>query len=417
MRMVEDGLGAKIEGLEREMAEMRLEMRELRATMGQMLVLLSQFTTANVASSALVASASVIPGMWENKATTHGSDPTDAEDAAYVRDEQDRGEIKPMMEDMNCGASAPYEDHENEEVDERASGTYDLPVELWMHILGFVARQQRNPEGQVCIFASLSSVLLASRFWRKLGLASVGAYILPPTKPKKLIRRCLPFIFASCPNLKELCLRNCPVVDSMLTDIPEGLASLDCGFTQITDASIEYLPFSLKAIYLSNTAVTDKGVVELPPSIEVLSLQETSITSHQFHRIKHKFPQLKTLYLSALKKLVPTSRLPPSLQKLSLHPGHVPDERKRFMYNDKCLEDIGLLRHLTRLNLFHVNLSNEGMRKLKDLGLVSLQIVGGMFEDEGLAFLPASLVSLRVSRAKGVTDVGLLSISLLPWSD
>jgi len=152
------------------------------------------------------------------------------------------------------------------------------------------------------------------------------------------------------------------------------------------------------------------GVVELPPSIEVLSLQETSITSHQFHRIKHKFPQLKTLYLSALKKLVPTSRLPPSLQKLSLHPGHVPDERKRFMYNDKCLEDIGLLRHLTRLNLFHVNLSNEGMRKLKDLGLVSLQIVGGMFEDEGLAFLPASLVSLRVSRAKGVTDVGLLSI-------
>lgn len=165
---MEDGLGAKIEGLEREMAEMRLEMRELRATMGQMLVLLSQFTTASVASSALVASASVIPGMWENKATTHGSDPTDAEDAAYVRDEQDRGEIKPMMEDMNCGASAPYEDHENEEVDERASGTYDLPVELWMHILGFVARQQRNPEGQVCIFASLSSVLLASRFWRKV---------------------------------------------------------------------------------------------------------------------------------------------------------------------------------------------------------------------------------------------------------
>jgi hypothetical protein len=56
----------------------------------------------------------------------------------------------------------------------------------------------------------------------QLGLASVGAYILPPNKPKKLIRRCLPFIFASCPNLKELCLRNCPVVDSMLTDIPEG---------------------------------------------------------------------------------------------------------------------------------------------------------------------------------------------------
>lgn len=78
------------------------------------------------------------------------------------------------------------------------------------------------------------------------------------------------------------------------------------------------------------------------------------------------------------------------------------------MYNDKCLEDIGLLKQLTQLNLFHVNLSNDGMRKLKDLSLVSLQIVGGIFEDDGLAYLPSTLLSLRLSRIKGVTDAGLL---------
>ena len=191
---MEDGLGEKIEGLEREMAEMRLEMRELRATMGQMLVLLSQFTTANAASSVSTerqASASVIPGMWENKATTHGNDPSDAEDAADVRDEQDRGEIKPKMEDTNCGAIAPCEDHENEEVDERASEMYDLPVELWMYILGFVARQQRNAEGQVCIFASLSSVLLASRFWRKVQGFSSSPQPAFSSSPHELKRRAM----------------------------------------------------------------------------------------------------------------------------------------------------------------------------------------------------------------------------------
>lgn len=78
------------------------------------------------------------------------------------------------------------------------------------------------------------------------------------------------------------------------------------------------------------------------------------------------------------------------------------------MYNDKCLEGIGILKQLTQLNLFYVNLSNEGMRKLKDLALVSLQIVGGIFEDDGLTYLPNTLNSLRLSRIKDITNAGLL---------
>lgn len=142
----------------------------------------------------------------------------------------------------------------------------------------------------------------------QIALASVSSYVLPPSKPKKLIRRCLPFIFANCSNLRELCLRNCPVVDSMLTDIPEGnphkqnliasesltfirrdtagLASLDCGHTQITDASIEYLPLSLKAIYLNNTSITDKGttltlIISIDGSLTDSIVQVSSSYRHQ----------------------------------------------------------------------------------------------------------------------------------------
>jgi len=278
-----------------------------------------------------------------------------------------------------------------------------LPVEVWTHILSFLVLSKRP-------FASIHTALLTCRLWRKIGLSLVTSYTMPPTKPKKLARKCLAFLFSHCPNLRSLRVRNCPIVDSMLDNLPERITLLDCGFTQITEGALEYLPLSLKALSIDNMVITDNGFNDLPSRLDTLSLRQVILSATSAKKMATRFPRLRKLTLSAQVTNV-TAFLPLSIECLRLHVGSIGD--KNYLWNDNVIATIVPLSNLQILEISRCNITNNGKQTLAETHVRHLVIRQAKLNDTGMCSLPPALISLVLDSIPTITENGLRGLPLM----
>lgn len=277
-----------------------------------------------------------------------------------------------------------------------------LPVEVWTHILSFVLAK-KSP------FASLSATLLTCKLWRRIGLSLVTSYTMSPMKPKKLARKCLAFLFGNCPNLRSLRVRNCPIVNSMLYHLPERITLLDCGFTQITEEALEYLPLSLKALSIDNMAITDNGFNDLPSRLDTLSLRQVIISPISAKKMAQRFTRLRKLTLSAQVTNV-TAFLPPSIECLRLHVGSIGD--KNYLWNDNVIATLLPLPNLQILEISRCNITNSSKQTLAETRVRHLVIRQAKLSDDGMRYLPPTLISLMLESVPTITDAGLRGLPL-----